>query len=721
MTTRLLAGSALIALTAAMPALATPYFNRIASFATPQNMAAGEDQLRETSPEIVAVTEDGMTLVYTDSPLGVIGFVDLTDPASPQPLGNLELEGEPTSVAVIGQTAYVGMNSSESFVEPSGALLALDVASRAETARCDLGGQPDSVAAAPDGSFVAVAIENERDEDLNDGVIPQMPAGFVAIVPLENGAPQCDAIIRADLTGLAEVAGDDPEPEYLDINGLGEIVVTLQENNHIAVLGRDGAVLSHFTAGAVDLEGIDTAEDGALLFTDSVAGVLREPDTVVWIDDQHFLTANEGDYEGGSRGWTIFAKDGTVAHEDGTSFEQALVQIGHYPEGRSDSKGIEPESAGYAEFGDTRYAFVGSERGSILGIYMLDGTTPTLHQLLPSGIGPEGVLAIPSRNLLVTANETDLGEDGLARAHLMIYELQDVAAPAYPTLTSQGADELIGWTALSGLAAHPTEAGLLYAVNDSFLGHQPRIYEIDATQAPARITRAIDVTRDGRPAQKLDIEGIVALEDGGFWLASEGRTDRLIPHALYKVDADGAIEEEIAFPAELLAVERRFGAEGVTLIGDTLWIAIQREWGDDPENHAKLVSYNIETEEWGAVHYPKESPATGWVGLSEITVHGDWVYIVERDNQVGPNAVTKQLTRVPVAEMVPAPLGGVLPVVTKEPVRDLLPDLLRWNGFALDKIEGFAVDADGTGFVVTDNDGVDDHSGETLFWSIGAM
>jgi hypothetical protein len=60
-------------------------------------------------------------------------------------------------------------------------------------------------------------------------------------------------------------------------------------------------------------------------------------------------------------------------------------------------------------------------------------------------------------------------------------------------------------------------------------------------------------------------------------------------------------------------------------------------------------------------------------------------------------------------------------VVTKEVVRDFLPDLKALNGYVVDKIEGFAVDAAGQGFVVTDNDGVDDSSGETLFWSIGAV
>jgi len=34
---------------------------------------------RETSAEIMTVTEDGMTLLYSDSSLGVIGTVDITD------------------------------------------------------------------------------------------------------------------------------------------------------------------------------------------------------------------------------------------------------------------------------------------------------------------------------------------------------------------------------------------------------------------------------------------------------------------------------------------------------------------------------------------------------------------------------------------------------------------------------------------------------------------
>ena len=39
----------------------------------------------------------------------------------------------------------------------------------------------------------------------------------------------------------------------------------------------------------------------------------------------------------------------------------------------------------------------------------------------------------------------------------------------------------------------------------------------------------------------------------------------------------------------------------------------------------------------------------------------------------------------------------------------------------MDKVEGLAFDAAGDAYVVTDNDGVDDSSGETLFWKIGKL
>ncbi|MDI6838667.1 MAG: esterase-like activity of phytase family protein, partial [Rhizobiaceae bacterium] len=145
-----------------------------------------------------------------------------------------------------------------------------------------------------------------------------------------------------------------------------------------------------------------------------------------------------------------------------------------------------------------------------------------------------------------------------------------------------------------------------------------------------------------------------------------------------------------------------------------LWMAVQREWKDDEKGTVKLLSYKPESKEWGAVHYPLDKTEAGWVGLSEITAHGDHLYVVERDNQIGDQAKLKKLYRVAIADLKPAAIGGVLPTVAKEEVHDFVPDLkAATNGYVVDKLEGFAFDAAGT-----DNDGVDGSSGETLFFPV---
>lgn len=719
MKTAFLGLTSVLALSVAMP-LSAQTFNRIASFPVANNIPDGTDMRSETSAEIIEVTPDGMTLVYTDSPLGVMGMIDISDPANPAPGGVVPFDGEPTAVAIVGPYAFVGINTSADYVRPSGYLSAVVVATGEVAAECDLGGQPDSVAAAPDGSFVAVAIENERDEDLNDGILPQLPAGNVAIVPLDADAvPQCDAIIFADVSGLAEVAGSDPEPEFVDVNGLGEIVVSLQENNHLVVLSSQGEVLSHFSAGTVTLEGVDLTEEGALIFDDVQSDRAREPDAVKWIDDDHFATANEGDYEGGSRGWTIFRKDGTVVYDSGMDFEYAIVRVGHYPEERSGNKGVEPESVEVGTFGGTPMVFIGAERSSIVGVYdITDPASPVLSQLLPSGVGPEGYVAIPERNLLISANETDLVEDGGPRAHVMIFEYGD-AEPMFPTLisTDDADGRPIGWGAISGMVAG--DDGMIYAVNDSFYAGQPSIFTIDPAQAPATITARTLVTRENLgAAQMLDLEGIATDGEGGFWLASEGRLDRNRPHTLLHVDADGVIQDEVPLPQAMLDNESRFGMEGVTRVGDMLYIAMQREWRDDPEGMVKILSYDTEAESWAAVHYPLEASTQGWVGLSEITAHDGQLYIIERDNQIGADAAIKRVYTVVLDGLEFGELGSDLPVVDKVLYRDLLPDLAQFNGYVVDKVEGMAITSDGTIYISTDNDGVDDSSGETHFFTI---
>lgn len=85
MTARLLTFTSAIALMAG--GAHAENFNRIASFMT----AANAPDAEESSAEIIGVTGDGMTLVYTDGPAEVVGFIDITDATTPAPLGAIEL------------------------------------------------------------------------------------------------------------------------------------------------------------------------------------------------------------------------------------------------------------------------------------------------------------------------------------------------------------------------------------------------------------------------------------------------------------------------------------------------------------------------------------------------------------------------------------------------------------------------------------------------------
>lgn len=721
-------------------------FDRITTLPNYINNAEPGD---ETVSEIIATSEDGRTLVYTDSELEEIGFIDITNPYLATHAGKFPVGGEPTSVAMLGNgLALVGVNTSESFTNPSGHLAVIDVETRTQLAAIDLGGQPDSVAISPDGRYAAIAIENERDEDVDvDGVeggLPQLPAGHLAIVDLDSANPVAWGPARiADLTGLAAYAPSDPEPEFVDINAANEAVVTLQENDHIAVVDlASGAVTSHFSAGTVDLSGVDAVEDDVIVLADDLPAVPREPDAVSWAGAL-IATANEGDLFGGSRGFSLFTRDGEVVYDSGASFEEIAVRHGHYPEGRSENKGSEPEAIKFARFGHEGYLFVASERGSFVAVYRLGkDDTPELVQLLPAPLGPEGVLAIPSRNLLVVSGEEDDPTFGV-RSTVMIYELRPGKAD-YPQIVSanDADDHPIAWSALSGMTAKPGGGNKLLAVWDSFYA-ESRIFTIDVARRPAVIESALAI--EGGTGN-YDPEGIDVAPDGTYWIASEGNASGTRPNRLLQTDVYGNVLAEIGLPAEIEACRAEPGAsgslgagfEGVSVVPASefsyvLVVAQQRGWNytaegcnaldDDPDDvddaepaRTRLWIYDPASGDWNHIAYelePLPEPAS-WVGLSEITAVPSGFIVIERDNRTGDFAELKTLVYFNYAAM----MDGM---VTRDEKHgyDLVPALSRTNGWISDKPEGVAVTRHGRTYLVTDNDGVDDWSGETSFLRLG--
>lgn len=714
------------ALTGLAGTAAAESFNRVATWPVFMSLPEGTDPASETAAEIMTYAQGGNLLVFTDSPMGHLGFIDITDPMAPKAAGRVDLGGEPTSAAAAGDHILVGVNTSESYTNPSGHVAVVTVEGQEIVATCAIEGQPDSLATSKDGMYLAVAVENERDEDLNDGVIPQMPAGNLAIFQLDRaGMPtNCDSVTTVDVTGLAEIAPSDPEPEYVSINGDNLVAMSLQENNHMVVVDLASAeVVSQFSAGTVDLEAVDAERNKIVAVTGSLEGLRREPDAIAWVGNDRIATANEGDYEGGSRGFSIFDTDGNVVFDSGSAIEHLGMSIGHYPEKRAGKKGTEPEGVAVGTYGETTYIFVGSERANFVAVYADNAEgEPEFLQVLPTGVGPEGILPIPERNLLAVANEADSAEDSV-RSTVTLYQLSD-AEPAYPTIQSDVVgDAPIGWGALSGLSADPSDATRLYAVNDSFYADS-KILTLDVSSVPARITAETKLMKDGAQAS-YDPEGVAVAPDGGFWVASEGNAkDRR--NLLIKVAADGTVEKEVTLPEAVEAKQVRFGFEGVAVGSDGMvYVVVQREWKDDPKGQVRVGKYDPSADSWTFAWYPLdavESPAKGWVGLSDITSIGEGRFLIlERDNRGGQEARVKRIYQVDLGSVDFAEAGSELPMIEKTPYMDVLPVLQAPNGWVLDKAEGLTVAADGTVYMVTDNDGVDDASGETQFVNLGKL
>lgn len=152
--------------------------------------------------------------------------------------------------------------------------------------------------------------------------------------------------------------------------------------------------------------------DGAALKQDAGIGRLNVTTTLGNPD-------NDGDYDAlysfGARSFSVWnGFNGQLVFDSRNELEKQALAAGRYDDGRSDDKGVEPESITVGYVGNRVIAFVGMERADLISLYdITDPNNPVFVKSLTTGDAPEGVLFIPARyspvkkSLLVVSSEGD--------------------------------------------------------------------------------------------------------------------------------------------------------------------------------------------------------------------------------------------------------------------------------------------------------------------------
>jgi len=744
-------------------------FTRIAVFCALAVLLAGGSALADHGPyvrnfmplttmnvdgtaEIVAATPDGMTLVYTDSENGFIGFVDITDAENPVFDGSVPTSGEPTSVSIspcgMYALANVWVNKPEEgelppYTNGNSDLMVIPIPTKTLVGIIPIGYHPDSLKVVDlDGQMVAVvAIENEPIVVDGDGLVTGddepgnpddvSPPGLIQVVTVDVDNPAGSIVVDVTLPKtVLETAGcyfnEDPQPEFVDIHGT-TAAVSLQENNGIAIVDIEHpcapSLVRVFSLGVVSDRPADLTEDADIKFVETYPGdVLGEdyagsrfPDAIAFSPcGTKIYSADEGelDFTGG-RGWSAWKPNGDFVWDDGGLAERVAVRLSHYPEGRSENKGIEMEGMTTASFGRTTFAFVLSERGSFMAVYDIRNTgNPRLVQVLATGIAPEGVVAIPGRQLVVVSAE--------GSGTLSIFK--GITERYYPPVTRPRLYSLNvshPWAALSGLTWR--SPNYLEALPDNAL--PTSIFRIHVG-GPFALTYALAPVKLMGEQARYDGEGI-DIDDSilapswaaGWWIASEGNAaygdDDYIPNLVVQIQRNGTVLREVGLPADIDSpdggVIRSNGFEGVAVSEDGryLVVPIQRQYSGEPADYTRIARLDLTTIEWTGeglrydgewefFFYPLDAETTGgWIGLSELLSIGPQEYaVVERDKGIGAASTLKKIYTFSLDGLVDGDM------VTKSEWLDIVDDFSPYE-----KVEGLAWSPESGLWVGLDNDG----------------
>jgi hypothetical protein len=176
----------------------------------------------------------------------------------------------------------VAVNTSPNFINPSGFLAVINIASRAVVCSITLPRQLDCVTQS--GNVIAIAMENECNENVNGGNILQLPPGLVVLIDVTNPDPAQWIMRNVDIMNLTNVDFPmDLEPEFVSINSAGVVAVTLQENNAVELLSSNGTILASYNMGIANVLGVDIFKEKNFVNQNALISKRCKPDGIAWI------------------------------------------------------------------------------------------------------------------------------------------------------------------------------------------------------------------------------------------------------------------------------------------------------------------------------------------------------------------------------------------------------------------------------------------------------
>lgn len=347
---------------------------------------------------ILVANEGEPNDAYTVDPEGSISVISVP----------LDSDGEPNGAPSLSGTAtFTAFNDDEEELEEDGLRVFGPNATLAE----DL--EPEYISVSADSKTAYVTLQ----ENNGVAIVDVASATVTAIAPLgfKDYRLASNAIDPSNDDGIIAFRSNvsfplfgvyQPDAIATFTTGGTEYLITANEGD-----ARDyGGFVGESRAADITLDG-SVFSDAATIQADENYGRLN-----VMLD----LGDTDGDndydalYSYGARSFSIWETKGSLVFDSGNDLDVRASNAGIYEDGRSDDKGVEPESVITGTYGDRVFAFIGLERVDAVAVYeVTNPSSPSYVTLIQTGDAPEGLVFIPAdqspnnRSLLLVSSEDD--------------------------------------------------------------------------------------------------------------------------------------------------------------------------------------------------------------------------------------------------------------------------------------------------------------------------